>query len=198
MPKIIDDPAAIAVRKGAIVRAKLLAAAAELIPELGWGSVSTRAVAERAGIAPGLVHYHFDSMRDLLAQASIATLAELVQGAAAALDGAELHDGIRGLFESLDAFPGDDPATLLVSEAYLAGSRDSALRDDLGEQLSAFRSALASWLDGHGESDSETKAAAIAALGDGLLLHRALGQPVGGDAVAALALRLLDANGAAR
>ena len=178
--------------KGQAVRAKLLAAAAELIPELGWGSVSTRAVADRAGVAPGLVHYHFDSMPDLLAQASVGALAEMVQGAADELARAGLTEGIRALFVSIDAIADDEPANLLFSEAYLAGSRAPQLRNALGEQLATFRMQLAAWLREHGESEAYAKAVVIAALVDGLLLHRTLGQPISGDAIAALVLRMLD------
>jgi len=46
-------------------------AAAELIAERGWGAVTTRMVAERAGLRPGLVHYHFDSVTDLLIDSSL-------------------------------------------------------------------------------------------------------------------------------
>jgi hypothetical protein len=116
----------------------------------------------------------------------------MIRAASAELEGLSPRDGIHSLFASLDAFPGDDPATLLVSEAYLAASRDSGLKAALGAELVAFRDTFASWLHSHGETDAETKAAAIAALGDGLILHRALGQPVSGEAIAELALRMLD------
>jgi AcrR family transcriptional regulator len=193
MPK--SDAARLSTRKSEAVRAKLLAAAAELIPELGWGSVTTRAVAERAGVAPGLVHYHFESMQDLLVHASVGLLSQLVHDAARELEGQSLSDGIRGLFASLDAIANDDPATLLVSEAYLAGSRDPHLRELLGKELSTFRSAMADWLRGHGETDAEAKAAAIAALGDGLILHGALGKAQPGSDIARLTLRMLDSRG---
>jgi AcrR family transcriptional regulator len=41
------------------VKEALLQAAAELIAEVGWGRVSSRMVAERAGVNNALVHYHF-------------------------------------------------------------------------------------------------------------------------------------------
>ncbi len=40
-------------------RQRLLDAAAELIAERGWGQVTTRAIAERAGLPHGTVSYHF-------------------------------------------------------------------------------------------------------------------------------------------
>lgn len=50
-----------AAARGREVPQRLLAAAAELIPERGWTAVSTRVLAERAGVTPSVVHYHFSS-----------------------------------------------------------------------------------------------------------------------------------------
>jgi AcrR family transcriptional regulator len=62
-----------AVEQGQLTRARLMDAAAELIAERGWGAVTTLIVAERAGLRPGLVHYHyhFDSVTDLLIDSSL-------------------------------------------------------------------------------------------------------------------------------
>ncbi|MGH3825157.1 MAG: helix-turn-helix domain-containing protein [Pseudonocardiaceae bacterium] len=49
--------------RGRDVRLQLLSTAAQLITELGWAAVSTRILAERAGVTPGLVHYHFTSLQ---------------------------------------------------------------------------------------------------------------------------------------
>ncbi|HEX3814380.1 MAG TPA: helix-turn-helix domain-containing protein, partial [Mycobacteriales bacterium] len=51
-------------------RERLMAAAAELIAELGWGRVTTRAVAERAGLPHGSVSYHFRGKQDLLIESA--------------------------------------------------------------------------------------------------------------------------------
>lgn len=49
----------------------LLAAGRELLPELGCGALSVRALAAQAGVSPGMFHYHFGSkerfLRTLLA-----------------------------------------------------------------------------------------------------------------------------------
>src|ERR1051326_5869033 len=65
-----------ALQRGREVRQRLLNAAAELIPELGWNAVSTRILAQRAGLPPGLVHYHFESLQALLRPASITSTRE--------------------------------------------------------------------------------------------------------------------------
>jgi AcrR family transcriptional regulator len=44
----------------------LLDAAEELLLEIGYSAITTRKVAERAGVNHGLVHYYFGSMEDLL------------------------------------------------------------------------------------------------------------------------------------
>ena len=48
-----------------------MAAAAELIAELGWGRVTTRAVATRAGVLHGSVSYHFRGKQELLTEAAL-------------------------------------------------------------------------------------------------------------------------------
>ena len=49
---------------------------------MGYGGVTTRAVAESAGVNPGLVHYYFGSMEELLTQ----TLERFVDQLADALE----------------------------------------------------------------------------------------------------------------
>jgi AcrR family transcriptional regulator len=44
----------------------LLNAAEELLVEVGYAGITTRRLAERAGVNHGLVHYYFGSMEDLL------------------------------------------------------------------------------------------------------------------------------------
>jgi AcrR family transcriptional regulator len=57
-------------KQGQEVRLRLLTAAAELIPERGWSAVSTRILAERAGVTPSVVHYHFSSIQDVSTSAA--------------------------------------------------------------------------------------------------------------------------------
>jgi AcrR family transcriptional regulator len=44
----------------------LLDAAEQLLVEIGYSAITTRKLAERAGVNHGLVHYYFGSMEDLL------------------------------------------------------------------------------------------------------------------------------------
>ena len=56
---------------------KLLDAALDVILEKGWAQASTRAVADRAGVRPGVVHYHFASQQDLRIDAAMRGLEPL-------------------------------------------------------------------------------------------------------------------------
>lgn len=52
--------------RGRSTKALVLAAATDVLREHGYAAMSTRAVAERAGVQLSLVHYHFGSKRGLL------------------------------------------------------------------------------------------------------------------------------------
>lgn len=161
--------------RGARVRSRLLAAAVELIGELGWNAVSTRVLAERAGVAPGLVHYHFSSLPALLREAAVGMMREMLAATGPILDEADgPEDGVATLLQMADGYTGDDPTSLVFIEAYLAATRDAELRRELAGLLLGFRAELAGWLAGHGQRRPEQTAAVIAATVDGVLLHRAL------------------------
>ena len=64
------------------VTARLMDAAEQLLYDVGYAGVTTRAVAEQAGVKHGLVHYYFGSMDELLTQ----TLERFVDQLAEALE----------------------------------------------------------------------------------------------------------------
>ncbi|TQM03898.1 TetR/AcrR family transcriptional regulator [Pseudonocardia kunmingensis] len=172
---------ATASERGREVRRRLTRAARELVPERGWAAVSTRTVAERAGVAPGLVHYHFPSLQALLAEAAIGALREALGATADLLERARTPDElVELLVAEVDRYTGADPASLLAVETHLAATRDPALRGELAGLLEDFRGRIAAWLAEHGVGEPEATAAVLAAALDGVLLHRALEpQPTG-------------------
>ncbi|WP_084959221.1 TetR/AcrR family transcriptional regulator [Thermoactinospora rubra] len=165
-----------AAERGKATRQRLFEAAVALIGEAGWSGVSTRMVAERAGVAPGVVHYHFASVTDLLVAASVSFARDLVDQLAAGLaEQRDLGGGLDWLLDRLGAYTGTDPASLLVAETYLASSRVPALRAELHAIMADFRRAVVSWLRSCGHAgDAEAAAVLLAAVVDGLVLHRAL------------------------
>jgi AcrR family transcriptional regulator len=181
-----------AAERGREVRQRLLRAAVELIPELGWNAVSTRILARRAGLAPGLVHYHFASLQALLREASVASMRESLQSTNAIFEQAEtLESGLDMLLGALDAYTGTDPASLLFVEAYLASLRDPRLAQELAAVVVDFRQRFAQWLAAHGQAAPEATAAVLAAALDGILLHRALGPDLTASTVRQVLGRLL-------
>lgn len=175
-------------------RQRLLDAAAELIAEVGWGRVSTRAVASRAGLPHGAVSYHFSGKQELLIEAALRvverafpivelqsakTLTDLM-----ALAGAHLGD--RGA-----AGPG---SSAVVLEAMRESERDSELRARIATLEQAYRELLIALIGAEQRRGAITSAVPaeglatlLVAAADGLLLHALLDPEVDiGQAVSAL------------
>lgn len=178
--------------RGAEVRRRLLVAASQLIPEVGWHAVSTRAVAERAGVGPGLVHYHFDSVQSLLRQAVVAVMSEVLSVFPPVLsETASADAALEDMLAALDGYDGTDTTSLLFVEAYLASTRDEQLRVELSRLLEEFREDLASWLTVQGTRAPADTAAVLAAAVDGVMLHRTLNPGMTSSVVAPVLRRLL-------
>ncbi|GAA1118789.1 TetR/AcrR family transcriptional regulator [Nocardiopsis metallicus] len=173
------------------VRERLLTAASELIAERGWSAVSTRVLAERAGVGAGLVHYHFPSLNALLNEAALGVMASVAEQTLAQLEGTTPQEGLDLALAALDAYPGDDPASTLFVEAYLAAGRDAELRRGITAVLERFRAPLADWLRAGGIADPEATARVLASAVDGVMLHRALDPALDASAVAPVLRRLL-------
>jgi AcrR family transcriptional regulator len=178
--------------RGTEVRERLLAAAAQLIPELGWHAVSTRVVAQRAGVAPGLVHYHFSSVQALMRQAAVVAIRQVLSALPPVLSAAEPADAALGaMLASLDDHSGTDPTSVLFAEAYLAATRDGELRAELSRLLDEFRGVLTSWLAAQGTKAPADTAAVLTAAVDGVMLHRTLHPGLTSAAVTPVLRRLL-------
>ncbi len=185
-------PGQTAAERGQLVRQRLLGAAAELIGELGWGAVSTRNLADRAQVAPGLVHYHFRSLPALLREAATGAIRQVLAATGPAFAAADTLDaGLALMLGALDRYTGTDPMSLLFTETYLAATRDAELRAELATLVADFRRQLADWLLAHRVSDPDATAAVLAATIDGVLLHRALDTGLTASAVAPVLRRLL-------
>lgn len=179
-----------AAARGREVRQRLLTAAVELIPERGWTAVSTRILAERAGVTPSVVHYHFPSLPALLNEAAVGLMRQVLAELDAFLDTARTPaDTVDAMLASVDQYTGVDPMSLLSTEAYLAATRDEQLREQIGGLVEGFRQRFGRWLGERGVSEPDKTAAVLVAAFDGLLLHRGLGADAGH--VAAVLRRLV-------
>jgi AcrR family transcriptional regulator len=178
--------------QGRAVRARLLEAAVALIAERGWSGVSTRVLAERAGVGSGLVHYHFASLQALLTEAAIGTMRAVAGSIGPLLDQATgPADAMRLLMASLDEYTGRDPVSAVFTETYLAATRDPVLHSAVAEVAADFRARFAAWLRDHDVPAPDGTAAVLAAAVDGLLLHRALDPALSADVVIPVLERLV-------
>jgi AcrR family transcriptional regulator len=183
---------ATAAERGREVRQRLLEAAAELIAERGWTAVSTRLLADRAGISAGVVHYHFASVQALLVEAALGAARSLAAEWGENLRAAGSADEALGVVSGvLDTYSGEDPMSVLFVEAYLASARDEQLAQALGAVIGEVRRQLAEVLAAHGVADPEATAVVLAASIDGVLLHRALLPGPGGAELVSVLRRLV-------
>jgi len=188
-----------AVDRGRDVRLQLLSAAATLVAEIGWNAVSTRTLADRAGVTPGLVHYHFPSLQGLLRDATLGMISDLLSSAEALFENAQTLDaGVDLIFSSFDASTGSETTSLLFTETYLAATRDETLRSELVAIVGEFRQQLARWLAEHGADTSDVTASVLMAAIDGVILHRALNPALTASAVTSLLRRLITPETGAR
>ncbi|GAA2145539.1 TetR family transcriptional regulator [Nocardioides koreensis] len=162
-------------------REKLTAAAAELIAEVGWGRVTTRAVAERAGLPHGAVSYHFRGKQELLIEACMNAFSQAVPlEEFAAMTSVDDLIGMIGSQLDPELVPDPIP-TRLMFEAMREAERDDNLRERMGAMISQYRLAVIDVVRADQERgvisasvSAEGIATLVTALGDGLLLHALL------------------------
>lgn len=162
-------------QEGDATRARLLDATASVIVERGWGGVSTRVVAERAGVKPGVVHYHFGSVDELRRRAGVHALRAMIDpflSVAAEMSPRQVVDA--AVQASVQEYaPGTDESTL-VYEVMLATGRDPHLAQDLRHLLRRFRTVLADGIrrcHPTPAASPEVLAELISAAIDGLQMH---------------------------
>ncbi|MFC7344438.1 TetR/AcrR family transcriptional regulator [Saccharopolyspora griseoalba] len=183
--------------RGRVVRQKLLGAAVELIPERGWAGVSTRVLAERAGVNPSVVHYHFSSLRELMNEAVAGLMRRGMAEFESAFDEtAPPAEAVRTMFASVEGYTGDDPTSLVFVEAYLAATRDEELRERIRGEIEGFSHRLSALLARNGVPAPEVTAAVLGGALDGLLLHRGLGAGQDTEQIVEVLRRLVDRAGA--
>ena len=158
-----------------------MAAAAELIAELGWGRVTTRAVAERAGLPHGAVSYHVRGKQELLTEAAMFAFARAIPADEfAALAGVEDLIGLISA-EVADRDAIDPVLSRLMFEAMREAERDAALRERMSAMLARYRELMIQAIRAEQErgtvfagAPADAIATLLGAVGDGLLLHALL------------------------
>lgn len=160
---------------GSQTRQRLLDATTAVIVERGWGGASTRAVADRAGVKPGVVHYHFGSVDDLKRRASMETLHGMFEPFLAAAREMPPRAMVTEIARaSVEEYGPETEMAALIYEVLPAAARDPELQAGMRDLLERFRAVLADairrW---HPEAvvEPEVLAEVLGAVIDGLQLH---------------------------
>jgi AcrR family transcriptional regulator len=194
-----QDPGPTSVQRGASTRTAITDAAIALIGEVGWGQVTTRAIAARAQVPHGAIGYHFAGKADLLRGAAVeATMRVLAEPLALARQAAGVRELLDGTFGWYASGGLSDPSVALLLETVRQAGRDELLREPIAAELRRYRQALAELVATDQQrgairpADPAGVAALLAALLDGLLLHLVLDPALDLQALAAAAYSLLE------
>lgn len=167
-------------RRSGETRGRLLDAAAGLIAEVGWGRVTTRAIADAAGLPHGTVSYHFSGKGELLTEAAADVIERMFP-----IDTLEAVDTLADLTplvsSTLDSAWTDPVAIKVLLEAMREAGHDQSLRERIAALLRDYRRIIADLVSAEQKRGSVVTTAApsalatvLAAVGDGLLLHSIL------------------------
>jgi AcrR family transcriptional regulator len=160
----------------ATTRARLLAAARELVAELGFSAVTTRAISERAGVNNALVHYYFGSKTALVVQAALSSLDQAVDEPVRMLrEAPTVGAGVAEVLRWVGSLDVDEPGMRTLIEVTIEAFRNPEVRPVVAAALDEGRRELAAALASRGDLDADVAvglAAALTALFDGVVLHR--------------------------
>ncbi|GAA0950179.1 TetR/AcrR family transcriptional regulator [Nonomuraea longicatena] len=167
-----------------------------LLSEQGWSGLTARALAERAGANPGLIHYHFGGLPGLHAEiyrrAVELLVSPLIEELLGAGDERAALATIRGL---LPYTTGDEPSSRLAVELISGAVRDPALGVVLRDELRQARMQVADRLSllhpGWSPAQAIGTATLIVAAIDGLILHHLVDGELAVDEAMAVVERLL-------
>lgn len=164
-------------------RARIIEATRQLIGDEGYGAVSTRRVAARAGLKPSLIHYYFPTTDDLLVEVSRLGAEESDRMIEQALASA---DPLRALWE----FFIDTSRTAMALEFMALAHRREAVRLQMGEhsemmrcrQVEILGRILGDRIDRLEGFDPAGLTLVLAGIGRAIVMEEALGVKTGHDA----------------
>jgi AcrR family transcriptional regulator len=194
---------AAAAARGEVTRSAITRAAAELIGEEGWGGVTTRAIAARAGVPHAAVSYHFRGREALLREAAMVTTTEFFAAAIEVLSTAP--GGLTGAITATLGAYRDLPAVrdrlAVVLEANRQATRDPWLAERMREILHTYIAGLTTIIEADqaaGRLDpglsAPRLAAVVAGALDGIGLQAAFDSDVDVMALGATLTQLLDSR----
>lgn len=143
-------------------RAAIAGAARDIALEDGLGAITMRAVAARAGIAPGLVLHYEAGMDEVVA----AAFAGIVRAELDEVHGLELAPLLDTLLDGSRS-----PVTLIWVQAWALAPGNPALAARVREEMDAWHRMLRAAVARHGAADPDAVAAQVLGMIDGLNAH---------------------------
>lgn len=126
-----------------IRRADLIAAVLDLMAEAGPAATTVRAIADAAGLSPGMIRHHFTSKEDLVNAAYQAHMTRQIEGAERALGPGTSRDRLRRFVSGSLTPPVVDPRAISLWAAFLhMVRRDPAMRATHEATYLAYRDRL--------------------------------------------------------
>ncbi|MGE0813427.1 MAG: TetR/AcrR family transcriptional regulator [Vicinamibacterales bacterium] len=161
-------------------RERILRATVALMAEIGIDRVRTRTIAERAGVNPALIHYHFGTVSALVLEAAEDALTrELGPSIDVLRSGATMQASLRAVLAWIERYGERTAGSTILAEAMVKATRDASFRRWTKRASQRFRSAILERLEvarnsGELDPDLDLAGAAVllAAALDGLLFHR--------------------------
>ncbi len=178
-------------------RDDLIVAALDLIAEGGTQAATVRAIAERAGVTPGLIRHYFDSKDELILAAYASLMERLTAQNAAVLDAAPNDPRARlaAFVRAAVTPPVVDARAMGLWAGFIHRVQaDPAMRAVHRDSYLAFRDRLQGLIFDCGVADARTAAIACNAVMDGLWLEgSALPEAFGAAELEDIAIRSVGA-----
>jgi len=146
--------------KQARTRAELIATAAEVFAQRGYGGASIEGIAEQAGYTHGAVYSNFESKADLFLAVFEEYMAERARELAATQVGvaedAPLEARARALADQwMERLARDRASVVLHMEFIAHAARDPEMAGRFGSRSAALREAVAHYIAGYQEEAGE-------------------------------------------
>lgn len=157
-------------------RTQIMAAAYRLLAEKGYDAATMKEIARAAGVAPGLIHYYFDSKDQLLLEVLSEAAERYIKGMERLTTSTAAENLLEVTFSEPRQRVNQEPEWYrLRCELFALGLRNSHLRPGMTSMLAAGRrciSEVVNKIAGDEAVDSSAIAAILLACFDGLALQK--------------------------
>ena len=165
---------------GAQTRERILLSARAVLAEHGPDGFTTRRVADRAGISHGMVHYHFESKRDLLLALLVQARRDWIEPLEELVDGPGSAESRMRAVITWMAEPATTDIMRLHMSIYVFALADETLRTRYAAEYARWRAPFVTLYRELGDElgiaaiDAESLGEAFASAADGLVQQQAI------------------------